>query len=338
MKFTYQWEFKDLKKVKSSGLKSLVLFSGGGGSSLGHMMSGNKILGAVEIDSKMVEFYSKNLKPKYKVYCEDIRDFNKRNDLPKSFYNLDILEGSPPCSSFSCSGNRHNDWKKNKKFAEGQKEQILDELFFNYLDTVNKLRPKVFVAENVKGIILGMAKRYANEIIKKAKEIGYDVQVFLLNSQYMGVPQSRERVFFIGNRLGHKKLKLNFNESLITVSDVIESSTTLTHSNVIGRKLNPITRMYTVWYLAKVGSTFNTVTPEKWFNHAKISPNAPMRTITSQPNYYHWSVPAEFSDNLYKVCSSFPEDYIGNCYVYGMSIPPLMTYKILEQIKKQWFN
>ncbi|WP_186303816.1 DNA cytosine methyltransferase, partial [Bacillus pumilus] len=75
-----------------------------------------------------------------------------------------------------------------------------DDLFFHYLDAVERLQPKTFVAENVSGMIKGKAKGYVKLVIERAKEIGYDVQLFLLNAATMGVPQRRERVFFIGRR------------------------------------------------------------------------------------------------------------------------------------------
>ena len=78
--------------------------------------------------------------------------------------------------------------------------QILDDLFFDFIATAKKLKPKVVVAENVKGIIEGKAKGYVKLILKGFDEIGYNTQLFLLNSSRMGVPQVRERVFFIGVR------------------------------------------------------------------------------------------------------------------------------------------
>lgn len=89
-----------------------------------------------------------------------------------------------------------------------------------FLDVVEKLRPKVVVAENVKGLILGNARKYVNEIIRRFKELGYDVQIFLLNAAFMNVPQRRERVFFIANRMGYGKLNLKFNEKEIKFGEI----------------------------------------------------------------------------------------------------------------------
>src|SRR6185503_9599664 len=116
------------------------------------------------------------------------------------FYNLDILDGSPPCSTFSMAGSREEAWGKEKQFREGQAMQTLDDLFFDFIALANKLKPKVIIAENVKGLIQGNAKGYVKEIYQKFEDTGYNVQLFLLNAATMGVPQRRERVFFIGLR------------------------------------------------------------------------------------------------------------------------------------------
>lgn len=96
----------------------------------------------------MAKIYQINHHPTH-FFTEDIREFNQRQDLPKELYDLDILDGSPPCSTFSMAGNREKTWGKEKTFKEGQKKQILDELVFVFCDTVQKLSPKVVIMENV---------------------------------------------------------------------------------------------------------------------------------------------------------------------------------------------
>ena len=131
----------------------------GGGSTMGYKLAGFNHLGGVEIDPPIADVYKTNHNPKY-LYLQDIRDFNKRNDLPIELYSLDILDGSPPCSTFSMAGSREKGWGKEKVFREGQTMQTLDDLVFVYCDTIIKLQPKVFLLENVKGIIQGN-KTYA---------------------------------------------------------------------------------------------------------------------------------------------------------------------------------
>ena len=86
---------------------------------------------------------------------------------------------------------------RKKKFREGQAEQVLDTLFFDFIDLAKKPQPKVVVAENVKGLLIGEAKDYVRRIYDGFEEAGYYCQHWLLDAQYMGVPQRRERAFFV---------------------------------------------------------------------------------------------------------------------------------------------
>jgi DNA (cytosine-5)-methyltransferase 1 len=149
----------------------------------------------------MIEAYRTNHNPKFS-YLEPIQTFKLRKDLPKELYNLDILDGSPPCSSFSMAGNREKDWGKEKKFREGQAEQVLDNLFFDFIDLAKELQPKVVVAENVSGLMMGSAKDYVKRIYTAFQEAGYQLRIepYLLDASTMGVPQRRKRVFFIALR------------------------------------------------------------------------------------------------------------------------------------------
>lgn len=199
MDFNYEWNLKDLKKVKNNGLSVFSCFSCGGGSTMGYKMAGFNVIGNVEIDKRVNDCYVVNHKPKYN-YCEDIREFRLRDDLPEELFNLDILDGSPPCSSFSMSGNREKDWGKEKVFREGQRKQTLDDLFFEFIALANRIRPKIVIAENVKGIIQGNAKKYVIKIKEEFNNAGYDLLIKVLDSSKMGVPQRRVRVFFIAVR------------------------------------------------------------------------------------------------------------------------------------------
>jgi DNA (cytosine-5)-methyltransferase 1 len=173
-KFPYEWTLKDAKFTKDKG-NVFTCFAGGGGSSLGYKLAGFDVIGFNEIDKKQAGIYQMNNEPKY-AFIEPIQDFKLRNDLPEELYNLDILDGSPPCSTFSISGNREEDWGKARKFREGQQEQVLDTLFFDFIDLAKKLQPKMVIAENVKGILLGEAFQYVKKIYEAFDEAGYIVK------------------------------------------------------------------------------------------------------------------------------------------------------------------
>lgn len=212
----YRWNLSDLKNVEKNGKKVFSCFSCAGGSTMGYKLAGYDVIGNCEIDEKTNAIYKINHHPKYN-FCMDIRDMVKKDELPEELFNLDILDGSPPCTSFSMAGDREKAWGKEKTFAEGNVKQRLDDLFFPFIELAKRLQPKVVVAENVEGLVNGNAKGYVHEIINAFDDAGYDVQLFKLNSALMGVPQARTRVFFIARRkdLNLSKLELKFNQKPI---------------------------------------------------------------------------------------------------------------------------
>ena len=342
-KFSYLWYLKDIEKAERKRGKVFSFFSCGGGSSMGYKLAGFDVIGNCEIDPKINKIYVRNNHPIYN-YEMDIRDFLKIPDveLPKDLYNLDILDGSPPCSTFSMAGSRENAWGKEKVFREGQAAQTLDDLFFYYIQAVQKLKPKVFVAENVKGLLLGNAKGYVNEIIRTLDSIGYTVQIFLLNSASMGVPQLRERVFFVGHRkeLEFNKLSLVFDEKPILYGEFADKG---------GEKINPDTQTYKRWqqrsYKEKsIGDTVKKREDGKisGFTTNYLKLNEVPRTLTAGSRPLRFDKPTYISDDDVKKISSFPMDYDFNgvdpCYVCGMSVPPVMMAQIASQVYEQWLK
>lgn len=192
--FNYIWNLSDIPQPTRG--KVFSCFACGGGSTMGYKLAGFNVVGCNELDPRMTALYEKNLHPRY-MFVEDIRDFVKRNEYPQELYNLDILDGSPPCSSFSMCGAREKKWGVEHKFKEGQKAQVLDTLFFDFIALSQKLQPKCVVAENVLGLKKGNAKKYFHEIVKELENAGYYVSVHVLDASRMGVPQKRKRLFFI---------------------------------------------------------------------------------------------------------------------------------------------
>lgn len=212
MKYNYIWKLSETNFTKDKG-KVFSCFACGGGSTMGYKLAGFDVIGFNEIDPRMANIYIKNHQPKYQ-FVEAIQDFVKWDEYPEELYHLDILDGSPPCSSFSVAGKREQDWGKKKQFREGQAKQVLDTLFFDFIALAEKLQPKIVIAENVKGLTIGKAKTYLSRILSAFDKAGYRVNNYLLDASKMGVPQRRERVFFVAIRkdLAHKvtDLKLNF--------------------------------------------------------------------------------------------------------------------------------
>ena len=336
--FDWRWNKSEIKKDKE--IKVFSTFSCGGGSSLGYKRAGFDVIGNVEIDPKINDLYITNNKPKYN-FCEDLRVFNLRDDLPKELYHLDILDGSPPCTSFSTAGVRERDWNKEKRFREGQAYQKLDDLFFVFLDTVEKLQPKIVIAENVVGIVKGKAKGYVNLILKRFRSLGYNVQAFKLNSAYMNVPQARERIFFIANRMGFEKLELSFNESPIVFKEVrSEHGKPFKDKNsylqTLIEKAGPNDR--------KMEDVIERISGEKgkYFTIPIVHDSQVSPTVTSGGNFFRYCDRLLLSDEDFRNVQSFPQDYDfkGNNvqYVCGMSVPPNMMANVAKEVYRQWLS
>lgn len=338
--FPYKWYLAD-GYPESNQLNVFGTFICGGGSTMGYKLAGFNHLGGVEIDPPIADVYKTNHNPKY-LFNEDIREFNNRTDLPKELYQLDILDGSPPCSTFSMAGSREKAWGKEKVFREGQAKQSLDDLVFVYCDTIIKLQPKVFLLENVKGIIQGNAKVYSKNIVKKMNDAGYVVQVFCLNAASMGVPQKRERVFFIGHKkeFAFPKLKLDFNEKTILFKDVKTEES--------GKPIKG--KMLELWKIKLKGekdlanACIRKTGVRSYFGTKIQSDNeTPFTIIASDSSpIVHENKPFELSNGEIKQIGTYPLDYnfknIEPKYLIGMSVPPVMTAQIANQIYLQWLK
>lgn len=345
-KFDCSWLLADLPKTIESSPKVMSTFSCGGGSSMGYKLAGCDVIAANDIDPEMAWHYKLNHNPKYYFLCS-IEDLLIK-DLPEELFNLDILDGSPPCSTFSLSGNRERDWGKKKHFREGQSEQVLSDLFFDWLNLVARLRPKVAIAENVKGMLIGNAKGYTKMIINRFKEIGYQPQIFLLNSADCGVPQKRERIFFcaIRNDLYRAPLKLEPNHAWISCAQATNDLILTDKEKQETRFTNNTDLIW--WPKTKPGDAYDKAVTlsgleRKLWNHKKLNGQKPSATLAATEIIKHWNEPRRLTFREYKRLGSFPDDYqaksekIGK-YMIGMSVPPKMTAYVAREILKQWLN
>lgn len=190
----------EIASIPWNGYNVVSTFSGCGGSCLGYRMAGFRVLWASEFIEAAQETYRAN-HPTSHLDTRDIRTVRAEDILQATGLEpgqLDLLDGSPPCASFSTSGSREKGWGTVKKYSD--KSQRTDDLFFEYARILRGLQPKVFVAENVSGLIKGTAKGYFLEILAELKSCGYRVKAKLLDAQWLGVPQQRERLIFVGVR------------------------------------------------------------------------------------------------------------------------------------------
>lgn len=342
-RFPYEWRIADgypAKGIEEHKKKVFGTFICGGGSSMGYKLAGYEHLGGVEIDERIAAIYQDNHHPKF-LFKEDLRIFNERKDLPAELYNLDLLDGSPPCSTFSMAGSRENAWGKKKQFAEGQAVQTLDDLVFIYCETILKLQPKCFLLENVKGLTAGNAKSYLLRILKKLDRGGYSSQVFVLNAATMGVPQKRERTFIIGHRkeFDLPKLVLNFNEKPIFFKEVLDKSDThcdLTEFELgMWKQRNPKDRSLGDISMHVRGKNTG-------FSQRFAISNDVCCTLTTMKTHV-FDFPRYMNEREVKLVSTFPLDYKHPSYekiiwMCGMSVPPVMTANIAYEIYQQWLK
>lgn len=319
---------------------------------MGYKLAGFDVIGCNEIDKRVMDLYKKNLHPRY-AFLEPIQTFKQRQDLPPELYDLDILDGSPPCSTFSMAGSREDAWGKMKHFREGQAEQVLDTLFFDFIDLAKKLQPKVVVAENVKGLLLGNAKDYARRIYQGFEDAGYYVRNFLLDAQRMGVPQRRERVFFLClrkdiaapvllqnglfDRTPH--IEMDFNEKPIPFREVADYSgdevnTKMTRTLWENRQYGDINQADANFRLYGKASNFN----QKYVYTDKVCP-----TLAGKKScLIHFDKPLYLGQSEVCCISSFPQDYnfAGQQphYVCGMSVPPVMMAQVASRIDDYWLS
>lgn len=336
----YKRNLSDLKSIKPNWYKVFSCFSCGGGSSMWYKNAWYDVIWTCEIDPQMHKVYTHNFWKRFN-FLMWVQDFKKipNEELPNDLFDIDILDWSPPCSTFSTAWLREKAWWKEKVFREWQAKQVLSDLFFDYLDIVEKLKPKVVVAENVKWMLKWNAKWYLKLIFERFNDLWYEVQLFLLNGATMWLPQKRERVFFVAHRKEYKlpKLKLLFNEKPILFKEIHD------HSWKVDRPL--------VWKLLEVAKCAKYWEPDlrkadyryenKWnfFTHNIIYDNKVCNTITANDNNFLWWEYRYLNKYELMLVWSRPLDYefldVQPVYMIWMSVPPLMMYNVAKEIQKQ---
>lgn len=318
-KMNIDWSLKDLNSIKSNNKTVFSCFACGGGSSMGYKLAGYNVIGYNEIDKQMSALYDTNLNTKHKFIC-DIRELIDK-DLSEELFHLDILDGSPPCTTFSTAGLREKVWGVEKQFREGQSKQILDDLSFHFLNFAKRIKPKMIVMENVSGIMIGNAQKYVANIYKMLDDADYSTQYFILHADRMNVPQKRVRFILLALRNDlcnstHMNFASNFplidmtwEEKRITLKDIL-----------IDRVQRRATQNYS----------------EKRFGDIICNLNESLPTITTMNRY--WLNKEELiGDKTLIRGQTFPVDYnfLDNKiqYTLGMSVPPYMMYNIAKRVE-----
>lgn len=346
-------------------------FAGGGGSSTGYRLAGGDVLAVNEFVEEARNTYRDNY-PSTPILPDDIKelkgqDFLDLVGLKKG--ELDILDGSPPCSAFSVAGKlshskegKHSDgWGQTKKYSDGMVVENIEDLFFEFLRVANEIQPKVIVAENVKGLTVGEAKLYYNKILNEFGKIGYQVASQVMDSRYYGVSQTRTRVIFIAIRNDVcDSVDLNF----MTIGqlfpephrDVVPLKEALVDLEYDGEEVSYLTDKFSktaYWkdtgskmekYPSKVLTGMDYHPKGHHFNLKRVSLEVPSPTLTAMGSAdttagaFHWSEPRKLTLGELKRIMSLPDDFIltgkwnQRAERIGRMVPPLMMKSIADSI------
>lgn len=171
-------------------MKCIELFAGAGGLALGIEKAGFETIGLIEFNRPAAETLKKN-RPEWNVICDDIAnisclDLEEYFDIKKG--ELDLLSGGAPCQAFSYAGKRLG------------LEDTRGTLFYHYAIFLQKLQPRMFLFENVRGLLTHDNGKTYKTMLSVFEEAGYDIQYKVLNAWDYGVAQKRERLITIGIR------------------------------------------------------------------------------------------------------------------------------------------
>src|SRR5210317_472838 len=351
--------------------KVISTFAGGGGSSTGYRLAGGKILAVNEFVEEAQNTYKENY-PNTPILPGDIKELTGKDFLELTGLKvgeLDVLDGSPPCSAFSVAGKlshskegKHSDgWGQTKKYSDGKMVENIEDLFFEFLRVAEEIKPKVIIAENVAGLTIGEAKQYYNKINNTFEDIGYDVCAKVLDSRYFGVSQTRTRVIFIGLRNDiTEKAGYNF----MTIGNIFpeESPNVIPLKDALvgleydSEEVEYLTKKFTnTAYWRDTGSKMEIDPPKvltgmdyhpkgHHFNLKRVSQYQPAPTLTAMGSgdttagAFHWSEPRKLTLGELKRIMSLPDDFKltgkwnQKAERIGRMVPPLMMKAIAESV------
>jgi DNA (cytosine-5)-methyltransferase 1 len=358
----------DICALPWNGIKVASTFAGGGGSSTGYRMAGCKVVYANELTESARDSYAANMAPGTVLDGRDIRSVQAEDILTATglaIGELDIFDGSPPCVSFSTAGKREAGWGRVTTSHDATQRQ--DDLFHEFARLLKGLQPRAFVAENVSGLIKGTAKGYFLEILRALRTCGYRVEAKLLDAQWLGVPQSRQRLIFVGTRLDLDArpafpAPLGYRYSVrdaLPWIDGLESGHGF-HGHAMepagkpapvilaGRAVRTKARVEAETDISRyaIGAEWDKLKPgeqsAKYFSLVKPALNAPCPTATASggggsiASIVHPTERRKFTIAELKRICAFPDDYVltgsyadqwARC---GNAVPPVMMYHIAK--------
>jgi DNA (cytosine-5)-methyltransferase 1 len=355
----------EIESIPRNGFNVASTFSGCGGSSLGYRMAGFRILWASEFIPAAQAVYRLNHSGTF-LDPRDIRSVNPEEILAAcdlAVGELDLLDGSPPCQAFSTAGRRSKNWGRENVYPGGRRQNN-ELLFYEYIRMIRGLMPRTFVAENVAGLVRGVAKGFFLDILRRLKSCGYSVQAKLLDAQWLGVPQMRQRIIFVGVRSDLGKgpsfpwplsYRYSFRDALPGIAGYEEGVGFRGRKDLISADL-PSTSITAnpVRVADRIGGDATGVEQiigNDDFNPKWGSTDLPHPTITASGGRTSGQIRDRRSgrqrrltiDELKRICS-FPDDFaIRGSFaeqwrLLGNAVPPMMMYHIASSIRDNILN
>jgi DNA (cytosine-5)-methyltransferase 1 len=366
------YNLQDVRDGESQAKFNVIsTFAGGGGSSTGYRLAGGKILCVNEFVEEAQNTYKENY-PSTPILPGDIKELTGKDFLDIAGLQpgeLDLLDGSPPCSAFSVAGKlshskdgKHSDgWGQTKNYSDGKMVENIEDLFFEFLRVADEIKPKVIIGENVKGLTIGEAKQYFHKIQNTFEDIGYTVCSQVLDSRYFGISQTRTRVFFVGvrndiaDKAGLNFLTMNhvFPQPSKTVVPLKDALVGLEYDE---EEVKYLTEKFSnTAYWKQTGSNM-PVNPDKvltgmdyhpkghHFNLKRVSQYQPAPTLTAMGSCdttagaFHWAEPRKLTLGELKRIMSLPDDFIltgkwnQKAERIGRMVPPLMMKALASSV------
>lgn len=341
--------------------KILDLFCGCGGLSLGFENAGFEVALAIDIWKDAIETYNKN-HSKPVAICKDIHELD--NKYLREFSeeeNIVGVIGGPPCQGYSTVGTRDVNDPRNH-------------LYLEYCRVVEAIKPKFFVIENVKGLLTLNNGMFKDDIIDRFSKLGYNISFKVLNASNYGVPQNRQRVFFVGLKdeefdfPKEKDYKVSTFEALSDLPSLDKMEECLEiypykddEANEYQKLMRKDSKMIynhnetkhteqtkNIISMIKDGGRISDLPEEYWgvrkYNKAfqRMNSKEPSHTIdTGHRNYFHYKENRVPSVRECARIQSFPDKFVfigaktSQYKQVGNAVPPLLAYEVACAIKNQ---
>lgn len=339
--------------------KIIDLFCGCGGLSLGFESAGFEVAYAIDMWKDAIVTYNHNHKNKV-AHCQDIHELEDGflKNLSETEEIVGVI-GGPPCQGYSTVGTRDINDPRNH-------------LYLEYCRVVEAVKPKFFLIENVRGLLTLNNGMFKEDIINRFEKLGYNVTYKLINAADYGIPQNRQRVFFVGIKEKNFEFpkELDFKVSTLEALNDLPSLDNLEeHQEIYKYVSNPKNKYQelmrknsdvimnhnftkhteqtkNIISMVKDGGKISDLPKEYWgvrkYNKAfqRMNSKLPSNTIdTGHRNYFHYKENRVPSVRESARIQSFPDDFIfkgsktSQYKQVGNAVPPLLAEAIAKQIK-----